>query len=68
MAAIIIGGALAIAFFVVCIIIGSYAKNRKQHRSSGNPEHPFGIPMSDKKVPWTGRRFLGDDDTGRRKG
>lgn len=68
MAAIIIGGVFALAFFGVAIIVGIiYGRNKNQHRSPGNPEHPFGIPMSNKKIPWTGRRFLGDDDSGRRK-
>lgn len=71
MAAIIIGGAFTIAFFAVCIMIGSYAKNRNQDRSSGNPR-PIRKPktsvfQTDKKVPWTGYRFLGDDDSGRKK-
>lgn len=64
----ILGLVIAFVFFGACIIVGICAKNRKEHRSSGNPKHPFGIPMSDKKVPWTGYRFLGDDDSGRKKG
>ena len=65
----IFGAIMVLALWAAFIVVGTIAGERKknQNRSSGGGKHPFGVPMSDKKVPWTGRRFLGDDDTGRRK-
>ena len=61
MADIIVGGVCFMLLCAVGIIIATVARSRSRagSRTSGPYVHPFGRPMSDKRVPWTGRRFLG---------
>ena len=60
--------AIMITIAVVVNIFINHQKSKTQNRPPSNPQNPFGIPMPDKKVPRTGRRFVGDDDSGRKEG